>query len=228
VLWQLSPSLNPAEEAMVWHRITATPTREAHRRLLNAAERYGDRCTWLVTEEHHDAVGQIYQAFTGVRLEPHWQPFAPALLRCAENSAHWIPIVELHPWHHLCPIALTADPLPDDWIQPAKPALLEEDQVWVHSTATDGPFDYKKVTNKFLTPRRTSVFMAAFMGLPADATPSASEMTTAVVRYAQRNGLLQSGQRLTPDALLATVTGPKPFRLADLQAHLEAHMGEFV
>lgn len=235
VLWHLAQSCDdPGDDApWRWHRVGAAATREAHNRIIEKTERYGDRYAWLITEEHHDVAGGIYTT-TGTTLEHTWQPTGPGFLRTAANPHTWIPIRSLIPWNFCATIAISDAPAPPatDYPQPRRALYAPESDVFVHFTQTEGPYTgrlggHADTDNKYLAPRILSERMSAFLG--GKTTASMSEVTTAVVRYIQRNHL-QSGmyQTITSDPTLLSITGKESFRLVELQTLLKPHCGALI
>jgi hypothetical protein len=237
VLWHLAqPCDDHSDDApWRWHRVGAAATREHHNRTIGKVERFGDRYAWLITEEHHDVAGGIYST-DGHPLEPTWQPTGPGFVRTAANPHIWIPIRSLIAWNFCAPVAITDAPAPPaaDYPQPRRALYAPESDVFVHFTQVAGPYEgrlggHASADNKYLAPRHISERMSAFLGGRTEA--SVSEITTAVVRYIQRNGL-QSGWRqiITPDATLTSLLDGRtePFRLAELAALLKPHYGDLV
>jgi hypothetical protein len=216
-----------------WNRVTAAPTYADLYRRIGKIETWGTRYTWLITEEHHDAAGNIYTT-DGTPLEKHWQPSTPALLRVAANSQHWIPVRTLIPWNCCAAIAIADSVQPEDWDQPARALFTPESTVFVHFTETYGPYPgrgdrHDTADNKYLAPRRLSEEMSLFLG--GRGTASKSEMLTAVLRYIQRANLLRyPGQTVTPDATLTTLLEghTAPFPLHELGRRLKHHAGELI
>ena len=236
ILWQLAPKSSCCvyddneDPPMIWHRVGVDAEKDRHFRTVHKAERFieddCDRYAWLITEEHHDILGNYYTT-TGTPIEPTWQPEGPALLRTADNPGHWIPIQRLIPWHFMAPIAVTDTPMPEHWEQPRKPHYLEEDNVWVHFTDTHGPFEMRWVLSKFQAPRHPSEAMRAFLAdKHFSETPSAADMTSAILAYISVNKLMDPGQTIRPDQKLATLLGSAtPFPLTELQSRLSQHYG---
>jgi hypothetical protein len=229
VLWRLGPKHTccsavdtDPDPPMVWNRVKEAIDCEA----ALCASTPGH--AWLITEEHHDVLGNRYTP-AGDFLEPTWQPAGPALLRTADNPTHWISVRRILPWHFMAPIAVSEDPRPADWSQPRKPHYQEENDVWVHFVPDHGPFVITKTMSKFQAPRHTTPAMCAFMELPDDATPSAADMTSAVVRYIHQNRLTDpsDSQRVIADQKLSALLGePATFQLTELQRRLAPHYGE--
>lgn len=240
VLWHLAQSCDAIGDNAPWrwHRVGAAATREHLIVTIGKVERFGDRYAWLITEEHHDATGGIY-ATDGTPLEPNWQPAGSGIIRTAANPHIWIPVQRLIAWNFCAPVAITDAPAPvpatdPAWSQPRRALYAPENDVFVHFTQTEGPYlsrsgGHASADNKSLAPRYLSERMSAFLG--GRATASLSEITTAVVRYIQRNGL-QSGWRqiITPDATLTSLLDGRtePFRLTELAALLKPHYGDLV
>jgi len=233
ILWQLT-SESPCQvldsnPLTHWCRTAAQPTKEALHRLIHKVERFGDSYAWLITEEHHDALGNFYTP-AGFQLEPSWQPGGHGLVRTADNPAHWIPIQTVYPCPYMAPIAVSEAKKPSDWTQPRKPHYHEESDVWVHFTTEQGSFKPRDVLTKMLAPRRTTDAMRSFVGHVTE-TPSASDMTTAILRYIDRQGLMAPGyaQTVLPDETLTDLLGTAhSFRLSELQGLLRPHYGPFV
>ena len=216
-----------------WNRVTAAPTHADLYRRIGKIETWGTRYTWLITEEHHDAAGNIYTT-DGTPLEKHWQPSTPALLRVAANSQHWIPVRTLIPWNCCAAIAIADAEQPEDWDQPARALFTPEDTVFVHFTGTQGAYPgrgdrHDSADNKYLAQRRLSEEMSLFLG--GRGTASKSEMLSAVLRYIQRANLLRyPGQTVNPDPLLTSLLEghTEPFPLHELGRRLRHHAGELV
>lgn len=241
-LWSLGPKSNccaiyadsdaDADPPMVWTRRTANSDKEL---LLNFVEYStnvkGLRLAWLITEEHRDILDNLYST-TGEPIDPAWQPQGPALLRTTDNPTHWIPVQRLIPWHFMASIAVTEIDRPADWLQPRKPHYLEENDVWVHFIPHHGPFVITQHISKFQAPRLTTPAMRAFLAdTPLTDTPSAAEMTSAVLGYINKNMLMPSSrtQRVYPDQKLRELLGSsEPFPLTGLQRLLAPHYGDFV
>ena len=236
VLWHLAqPCDDHSDDApWRWHRVGAAATREHFpHRTIEKVERFGDRYAWLITEEHHDVTGCFYST-DGHHLELNWQPTGPGFLRTAANPHIWIPIQRLIAWNFCAPVAITDAPTPDSYTQPRRALYAPENDVFVHFTQTAGPYEgrlggHASADNKYLAPRHISERMSAFLG--GRPTASVSEITTAVVRYIQRNGL-QSGwyQTITPDATLSSLLDGRTetFRLVEMAALLKPHYGDLV
>jgi hypothetical protein len=237
VLWHLAQSCDdPSDDApWRWHRVGTAATREAHNRIIEKTERFGDRYAWLITEEHHDVAGGIYRT-DGTILEHNWQPTGPGFLRTAANPHTWVPIRGLIPWNFCAMIAISdaPAPAPADYPQPRRALYAPESDVFVHFTQTEGPYTgrpgcHADTDNKYLAPRHISERMSAFLG--GKTTASMSEVITAVVRYIQRNGL-QSGwyQTITPDATLSSLLDGRTetCRLVEMAALLKPHYGDLV
>lgn len=234
ILWQLIPKQTQCcgEEdpyPMVWVRISANPTKEYHQRTIHKVERYGDHYTWLLTEEHHDILGNHYTT-DDEPLEPTWQPEGPALLRTADNPTHWIPVKRVIPWHYMAAMAVTDTPMPEDWVQPPKPHLQEDTSVWVHFTPTHGPFVMSRALTRFQGQRFPTPQMVRFLDGKLTETPSAADMTSAILAYISVHRLAEHPlQLVTPDQKLSELLGsPQPFYLSDLQRHLQPTYGPFV
>jgi hypothetical protein len=235
VLWHLAqPCDDHSDDApWRWHRVGATATREAHNHIIGKTERFGDRYAWLITEEHHDVTGGIYTT-DGTPLERTWQPIGPGVIRTAANPHIWVPIRYLIPWNFCATVAICDAPVPDTFTQPRRALYAPESDVFVHFTQAEGPYlsrsgGHASADNKYLAPRHISERMSAFLG--GKTAASVSEITTAVVRYIQRNRL-QSGmyQTITPDATLSSLLDGRTesFRLAELAALLKPHYGDLV
>jgi hypothetical protein len=240
VLWHYEQPLTAAEvddaEDVLWqwNRVTAAPTQRELNRSIDKVERWGDRYTWLITEEHHDAAGNAY--FTdGTPLETHWQPAGPALLRVAANSQHWIPVSRLIGWNCTAAVAISDTAQPEDWEQPDSALFTSEDTVFVHFTGLRGPYPanrnggHSTADNKRLAQRRISERLSAFLG--GRPTASRAEVLTAVLRYIQRNGCLSGyRQTVTPDATLTSLLDghAAPFPLHELSRRLRHHTGDIV
>jgi hypothetical protein len=150
-----------------WNRVAAAPTHADLYRRIGKIETWGTRFTWLITEEHHDAAGNIYTT-DGTPLEKHWQPSTPALLRVAANSQHWIPVRTLIPWNCCAAIAIADSAQPDDWDQPARALFTPESTVFVHFTESYGPYPgrgdrHDSADNKYLAQRHISEEMSHFL-----------------------------------------------------------------
>ena len=187
---------------------------------------------WLLTDEQHDVLGNIYN-MDGAPLLPSWQPGGVGLLRTADNPSHWIPVHSLYPWNGMAPIAISSIARPSDWSQPRKPHYQVETDVWVHFMESDGPFTHKRTLSKFQAPRNTTAAMRAFLELtpPVPPHPSAGDMTTAVIHYIAANSLSSATdtQTIVPDQKLTELLGSsRPFPLTALQQLLTPHYGEFV
>jgi hypothetical protein len=239
VLWQLAPKSSccvyddDEDPPMIWHRCGASADIDRLLRTIYKTERFdeADRYAWLITEEHHDVLGNFYTP-AGDPILSTWQPTGPALLRTADNPSHWIPIERLIPWHFMAPIAVSSAACPADWNQPRKPHYLEEDNVWVHFTDTHGPFEMRWVLSKFQAPRHPTEPMRAFL---ADKhfteTPSAADMTSAILAHISVNKLMPSGpaQTVYPDAKLTALLGSSdPFPMSDLQSRLQPLYGPHI
>lgn len=235
VLWHFAQSCDDTSDDAPWrwHRVGAAATREHHTRTIEKVERFGDRYAWLITEEHHDVTGGIYST-DGRPLELSWQPTGPGFVRTAANPHTWVPIKYLIAWNFCAAVAVSDAPAPDDFTQPRRALYAPENDVFVHFTQTEGPYPgrfgkHASADNKYLAPRHISERMSAFLG--GKPTASSSEITTAVVRYIQRNGL-QSGWRqiITPDATLSSLLDGRtePFRLTELSTLLKPHYGDLV
>ena len=236
ILWQFSHetgccSLDPttADPVMKWHRIAAHPTLEPIHALIAKTERFGDHHAWLVTEEHHDVLGNFYTPH-GERLLPSWQPGGLGLLRTADNPGHWIPINCFYPCPYMAPIAVSDAPRPADWSQPRKPHYQPESDVWVHFTETHGVFVPRAVLPNMQAPRRTTDAMRIFLQHGTE-TPSSADMTTGVLKHINAHNLFVTGdsQTVVPDdTLKALLSVTSPFRLTELQCLLEPHYGPFI
>jgi hypothetical protein len=234
-LWHyIQPTDLPGEDVpWRWHRVGSAATRAHHNRTIGKVERWGDRYAWLITEEHHNVIGDIFTP-DGTPLEKNWQPYGPGLLRTAANPHVWIPFQRLIAWNFCSAIAITDAPVPDDFTQPRRALYAPENDVFVHFTQTDGPYEgrnggHASADNKYLAPRHISERMSAFLG--GRPTASLSEIITAVVRYIQRNRLMSTlGQTVTPDATVASLldSHPGPFPLHELTRRLRHHAGDLV
>jgi hypothetical protein len=232
-LWRLSPkaSCNPMDPIeidppIIWHRIYVSSDKDA------AMARSKPCYAWLLTEEQHDVLGNIYNV-DGNQILPSWQPGGTGLLRTADNPSHWIPIHSLYPWGGIAPIAISSMARPSDWSQPRQPHYQVETDVWVHFMESDGPFAHRRVLSKMQAPRHTTAAMRAFLELtpPSAPYPSAADMTTAVIHYIAANMLSSATdtQTILPDQKLAELFGSSsPFPLTALQRLLAPHYGEFV
>jgi hypothetical protein len=234
-LWHyVQPTDLPGDDApWRWHRVSSAATRDHHHRMIDKVERWGDRYAWLITEEHHDVTGGIYDT-RGTPLEKHWQPYGPGLLRTAGNPHVWIPFQRAIAWHFCSAIVITDAPVPADFTQPRRALYAPEEDVFVHFTQKDGPYEGRNgghayADNKYLAPRHISERMSAFLG--GHPTASSSEIITAVVRYIQRNRLMSTlGQTVTPDATVASLLEDHvdSFPLHELTRRLRHHVGDLV